>query len=293
MQKNNAIREELELISPIVQKIGNQNPFDLPSAYFEKFPDQLMLRLREEVNEGFDSLKELNKNAPFSLPDGYFNTLADSILNRVHQLKADSPSSELQSLSPFLAGLEKRNPFTVPTGYFDELSPTVQRIVEANSAIESSEETLAELLTSLKTHNVFQVPAGYFEHLPGEILKKVEPETAKVVSLSFKQTALKYAAAASIVLMLGVSSWLLTRNTSPATIANNAIVTDLDSSFKAISDKDIENYVEHASPLIIDPYPVASEVKDIDMKEMLANVADEDLKNYVDKYGLSENYLTN
>ena len=69
---------------------------------------------------------------------------------------------ELESISPYLAGLELRLAFKVPKGYFDDLPDTILESVSP--------------LADLKAKKTFKVPANYFESLPDLVLSKVAPQ---------------------------------------------------------------------------------------------------------------------
>lgn len=55
----------------------NNNPFKTPESYFERFPDRLASRMREERHapEG--------QNGGFRVPEGYFEQFADRLSDRI------------------------------------------------------------------------------------------------------------------------------------------------------------------------------------------------------------------
>ena len=145
---------------------------------------------------------------------------------------------ELKSISPLLAGIEKRNVFTAPEDYFDTLTIDIFKKINFNS-IESgltvpegyfeglstsilhkiknlpehaSTELrdLSPMLYSIQNENVFTVPPNYFKNLPDEILNGIQPQPqTKVVVMKKRQSIFRYAAAAVITAIIGVSSLLV------------------------------------------------------------------------------------
>lgn len=169
--------------------------------------------------------------------------------------------NELESISPFLAGIEKANVFSVPNDYFNELAEriTTYTILNKNENInvskpetlkvpegyfdtlsdnilakikrseaETTEEELRQLsplLYSLKDKNVFTTPAGYFENLSNNVLNKLNHKSTKIVSINKVKTWWKYAAAAVITGAIAISS-LEIFNSSPDMKKNTSIVTE-------------------------------------------------------------------
>lgn len=164
------------------------------------------MKLSAEI---FDELKTISpllagmeKTHVFSIPEGYFDLITVALLKRINT------DSEF-----------KTNKLTVPEGYFENLSTTILnkiRSVNANPADEL--RSLSPMLYSIQNENVFEVPAGYFRNLEYEILDKViiKPE-AKVVQLKKRDSIWKYAAAAVVTGVIGLSS-LMMFNTSKETV---------------------------------------------------------------------------
>lgn len=75
--------------------------------------------------------------------------------------------SELEGLSPMLAGIEKRNVFSVPEGYFDSISERILALVN---------EPVATVISGISTQPVLEVPDGYFDGLATDILAKIRQQ---------------------------------------------------------------------------------------------------------------------
>jgi len=71
-------------------------------------------------------------------------------------------SSELLTLSPFLATVERGNPFRVPGGYFTQLAQNTLEIALEDDELRASAPVTMNLQTA---DNNMSVPEGYFEEL--------------------------------------------------------------------------------------------------------------------------------
>jgi hypothetical protein len=160
MENRNHILNELREIGPVVAGIGQQNPYTVPTGYFEGLAEQMLQLVK--ANETPVLPQATN---PYQVPQGYFEGLADSILQRVKA--RETVSAVLPS--------EKKNPYQVPQGYFEGLADTILQKVTAN------EEVLSPVLLQAK-QNPYQVPQGYFEGLADTILQRVTANEEEVLS---------------------------------------------------------------------------------------------------------------
>jgi hypothetical protein len=80
--------------------------------------------------------------------------------------------SELQSISPIVAGIVPVTPYEIPTGYFDNLTGQMLELIK-------EEKTSAVLLHASK--NPYSVPDNYFENLPNQILLYLKSEQVSPV----------------------------------------------------------------------------------------------------------------
>lgn len=86
MQRDPAISNELGNISNTLSEISDKPVFSVPDAYFERFPDLMMRKVKAM-------------------------DMAD--------VSDNDPAKEIASLSPLLAGLSRDIPMKVPEGYFN------------------------------------------------------------------------------------------------------------------------------------------------------------------------------
>lgn len=140
--------------------------FKVPERYFENLTTAILHKIEPKANP-----------QPFSIPEGYFDELSANILGKIQAI--ENKNIDLESL-------ERVNIFKVPENYFQEL--------ELNTNIER-----------FGKENIFNVPKGYFESLNEKILAKVTPKEAKIAKVNWwKSPQIKWSAAASVVLMVGL-----------------------------------------------------------------------------------------
>lgn len=147
----------------------------------------------ERENEILNELKALNsplaglsRAMPYAVPEGFFDGLAQQIVAGV--LAAEGEDSIL--------ALPKSLPYKVPQNYFEDTAAQILAI----TALPATEEP------------AFEVPAGYFEALPGRIMTAVrtkEQPAAKPRIIDFRpaRRVIKWAAAAMLILGIGISSY--------------------------------------------------------------------------------------
>lgn len=178
----------------------------------------------------------------------------------------DTIQNELKELNSILAGISNRNVYTVPEGYFDVLSHDIlQGIREQTSAIADSSTVPAgyfdgladsimgkikagavadegsSLLVGIQNINVYQVPEGYFDNLAANILSKLH-QPAKVVVMRARSTFFRYAAAAVITGIMGLSVISVFDKKPTDRFASTA--KDLDKEFASITDAEIVSYLQ-------------------------------------------------
>lgn len=239
MHNNYNIQAELEGISPLVAGISNRNVYTVPAGYFEAMLADVLQTVQQ-----FPAGDKVM--ADFSVPDGYFEGLAGSIMNRIKAEENHQESSLLQSL-------KTASTYSIPEGYFDSLPETIL------GKIKPVTEEQSVLLESVKHINPYKVPAGYFERLAGEISNKVSAhKPAKVIIMKQRSSVFRYAAAAVITGLMGLSVISLLnnkQNTEKPSIAmadvmkdaNNMLKQgDLEKEFSSLSDSDIVNYLEQS-----------------------------------------------
>ncbi|MDQ6757612.1 MAG: hypothetical protein M3004_11830 [Bacteroidota bacterium] len=130
-----------------------------------------------------------NKNT-FSVPEGYFNTLPMEVYKKIN--------------------LNSASNLFVPQNYFENLSNTIlNKIKDLNDNAAKELRELSPMLYSVQNENVFTVPIHYFENTTEEILNKVSPKLPSKVLTINSRSVWKYAAAAIMAGIIGVSSLLV------------------------------------------------------------------------------------
>ena len=144
---------------------------------------------------------------------------------------------------------------SVPEGYFDSLAGNILQKIKREQNISAAEE-MAELsfvISAIGNENIFTVPQGYFEQLNFTAGEK----TARVVKMNPLRAVYRYAAAAVITGLIGLSVINIVDNkndtitsdlvvqTASAVKAGNEIIRkgSFENELNNISDKDIEQYL--------------------------------------------------
>lgn len=234
MQRNLTILNELKELGSPLAEIAPVNVFSVPDGYFEAFAPAVLLNIHRQES-----------NTPaMEVPAGYFDSLAGNIMNRI---KAETAVDQDQD-PVFMPELKKINVFTVPDGYFERL---------ANETVSKLDNSETAFLPDLKHKPAFEVPQGYFEQLPATILQKVkaEQQPAKVISMGNRPSVFRYAAAAVVTGILGLTLFNAIfkparENTSG--IETAAVISEgkkiaaegsFDKELESITDEDIVNYL--------------------------------------------------
>ena len=124
MTRSTDIVKELEEISPVVAQLNTTLPYQVPEVYFETLNTVIMARIAAGGNEENSLLQVAGKIMPQDVPAGYFDTLADSVLTKIKNAN-NNITSELQEISPVVAGIGNANVYEVPVGYFDAFTTAV------------------------------------------------------------------------------------------------------------------------------------------------------------------------
>lgn len=117
MEKNVEIISEMQQISSIVADIGNANVYTAPVGYFENLSEEVLGKVKTNVNLPVTSL-------PLSQPPAsYFDDLAGNILFKIKSGVAvhNEVAAELEEVAPLLNSISKRNVYSVPNDYFSGL----------------------------------------------------------------------------------------------------------------------------------------------------------------------------
>ena len=245
---------------------------------------------------GLDSGLPLQNNPnPFSVPEGYFDGLAASILARVKG--QDDAASELQVLSPLLAGISRQMPYAVPGGYFEQnLSSLPSLTGNENSAV----------LDYIGKSLPYSVPEGYFDRLPEQILANLVRPKAKLVPF-FSRTWARAAAAAAIIgaIFLGgyqllnqpgseqsVATTYPTADTSDKLVARNENV-NLTQVIRSASTEEIDAFIQNV------PYNPAKLQEEAtpsaeggEVAELLKDVSASEIDAFLDQLPTADEDLT-
>ena len=197
------------------------------------------------------------------------------------------------------------NDISVPDGYFNSLARNIlQKIrIEENISVTEEMEEISPVISEIGNTNIFKVPQGYFEQLRFT----AEVKTAKVVKMNPLRAVYKYAAAAVITGLIGISVINIVDNkndtviqspfvqTAGAVKAGNEIIRkgSYENEFNTISDKDIEQYLTQNGQ-DVHAALVASSTDDAALPEATDYLLDENtLDEYLNTNNLNTNNLKN
>ena len=302
MNNRTLINNELQSIAPALVNAPAAMPYTLPPDYFLHLAPHLL----DLVNGEPVLLNGVSREMPYAVPTGYFAEFAQSVLQK---LNIEQGNAFNQSEEPFsFSGASRKMPYTVPANYFETLpkvvlakavAPVQQSVPEGYfeslpdlllakvRQIETKNELdeIAPLLNTISRKPVQHVPQGYFENLQSAI---PQPETkAPVVSIGKKTSWLKYAAAASVAIMLSFGAYFLFNNskTEVPSIANQPTITVINDELASLDTKTIENYLQTsntstAAAMSIDDW---EEIENADLDKLLRNFTDQQLKKHIEE----------
>lgn len=308
MENKNIILQEAAQISPAVASIGNENPYRAPNGYFDQLTAQVLAKVQGEalpatpapyaVPEGyFDNLAgnimaKIKTQAapvaepaflhaedelaslppclptPYSIPAGYFDTLAGNVLAAIKQ--------QAETTLPFIA-----MPYTAPQGYFDGLAASVMAKINTNKVQHGSEaaaelQELSPLLAGIGKQMPYQVPVGYFQQLSVTIPAEEKP-AAKVISMySSRRKWFTYAAAACVVLILGVGGFMFRNGNVKGS------ETTYEKALANVSDADIKAYLDEQPATTIDAGAQQDE-QEPDVQNDIEQTSTQDIQEYLNE----------
>lgn len=275
------IQEELLGISPLVAGIEPVNPYEVPAGYFNSLAAQVHLSIKQSLAEPAIALPAMA--SPYQVPEGYFDALPAMILQRIHATEAQEHAEEIEHLSPLLSKLNKPVPFSVPEGYFENFPGDLVDGVRAVDFVNAELEEYSPLLASVKSKNVYLVPAGYFEGLATEVLEKARSaKRPGSIIRNMKRQVLRYSIAAMIVGVITLGGWLFTidGNQKAQSITT---ATGIDN----ISNEEMVSYLEQ-SPDNDASSTDSYDMKEEDVKELMADLSDDELKAYLEQNASSK-----
>jgi hypothetical protein len=146
-------------------------------------------------------------------------------------------------------------------------------------------QEISPFLGNLKKENPFTVPAGYFENLVPEI-NRPQQTPAKVIRLSAAKRFYRYAAAAVIAGIFGITAILMfnqkSDNTTLALNQDSVTQSDLEQKVNALTDEEIADFIEGISITAYDNPVGGGEINEEEVRLMLADISDKELEKYLD-----------
>jgi hypothetical protein len=204
MFKPDNIISELKELSPVVANIGRVNVFKVPIGYFDTLSTYILLLAHTSTIENLQSRDQL------FVPENYFDSLANNIMARIKNESFVGVAQETKEISELIAGIGNKNIFSVDNGYFDQLADNIQIKLKPEPVSEAARETaaLSKTVAEIGHENVFTVPQNYFESLAEQVnLKIIKP--AKLVNINSHFTVFRYAAAAVVTGIMGLSLFMM------------------------------------------------------------------------------------
>jgi hypothetical protein len=283
MYQQDDILIELQLLSPTLAQVPRVNVFSVPEGYFELLSGQLLSLI---YTDNLD-------RAPLAgsaVPAGYFENLADAIMARIKKEYQTEVVIETQAISGIVAEIGNKNIYSVPQGYFEGLSQAIADKRKSRMWSEAAEETnhISELVAGIGNTNIFKVPQGYFNELPDQIKSRVTA-SAKVITMKSRFSTFRYAAAAVVTGLIGLSLFLMLNKSGDSTKptvqtaavmseANQIIKTNsFDKEFSSVTDAAIVSFLE-------------SKGQDVEAA-LVASLTDEKNLPDADDYLINENTL--
>ena len=192
-----------------------------------------------------------------------------------------------------------RATYSIPEGYFEELVRNVlQKIHAEENSVREEIMGLSPFIAGISNRNVFTVPNGYFEGLNGAV--KISTP-AKIIKMNQARAMFKYAAAAVITGLLGISVINIVDNnrglkdpieqTAETGIKTNDILKtgNFDKELNSLSDNEIVKYLKESGDDINAALVATSVNEGATLPEPTDYLTDE---NTLDNY-LNENNLKN
>lgn len=247
-----------------------------------------------------DELRNLESSLPvidspaFSIPDGYFDGLAAALLEKVKTGSVASVESELNELSPLLAGLPKTTPYAVPSSYFSE---------NLNVSFQSGDEA-SVVLNAVGKDLPYNVPVGYFDTLPERLLATVTHKPAAKVVPLFGRTWMRVAAAAAVVggLVLGGLQVFGDKQTGgavvgqqPVQVSQTAVAkTDpaIEKEIEQASTKELEEFIESVPSTAIASTKKENKAVRREVEDLLKDVSVNEMESFLSALPVADDDLT-
>jgi hypothetical protein len=244
--------------------------------------DQIILSELQAISPAVANLPKTN---PFSVPLDYFETNISNLMNGINKKQINDKNKLLN----FISSIEKNKPvFEVPNDYFETFESKLMNNIHTAQSVNTELGEIAPGLISLRTNNPFTVPNGYFDK-PVIGLQSRKNKSAKVFQM---KNILRYAAAACIVGLIGLSYLLIKVDDSLTLVANtsnnqqaeelslNEMVVYLEQMEGIDHDNDAAFSNEDESNLLVD---LDSET----IKELLNGIPDKGIQEFIEIEGVT------
>jgi hypothetical protein len=161
------------------------------------------------------SVANLPKTNPFSVPLDYFETNISNLINHIKEKHVNDENNSLNLIS----SIEKNNPvFELPNDYFETFENKLMNKIRTAQSIDDEFSEIAPGLISLRTNNPFTVPKDYFDSTVIGV-PSTKNKLAKVFQM---KKMLRYAAAACIIGLIGLSYLLMKLDHSVTSVASSS-----------------------------------------------------------------------
>ena len=302
MNNRTLINNELQSIAPALVAAPVAMPYTLPPDYFLRLAPHLLDLVKEETV----SLTGVSKEMPYAIPAGYFAQFAQSVLQKLGADKDDTLDQSEEQFS--FSTASKKMPYAVPENYFETLpkvmlakaSAPKQQSIPAGyfeslpelmlakvRQMESKNELdeVAPLLNTISKKPVQHVPQGYFEKLQPAIPQ--QENNVPIVSIGSKKGWLKYAAAASVAIMLSFGAYFLFSNskTPVPSVANQPTLNVINDELASLDTKTIENYLQTTGASVATTISV-DDLENLDnatLDKLLQDFTDQQLKKHIEE----------
>ncbi len=252
MNNRTSILNELQTLAPGLAHLPTAMPYTVPQGYFETLAPTLLATLKTGALPLLFLPKD--KKMPYSVPEGYFENLARDIVRKVSPAQA------------------------VPEGYFDTL-PAILLNKIRHQEVTQELETVAPLLNTISKKPVQAVPEGYFEQLQPPV-KKVDLHQAPIVPIKKRTGWLKYAAAASVVLLLsfGAYRYFDKPPSGGIVVVTPAQVEKLDNQLAQLDNETIEQYLQENESVTESNATWSKNAQEDDIETLLQDFTDQELQ---------------
>ena len=214
---------------------GIKLPYVVAEGYFDNFSANVLKGLTKE-----EALLQAIRVPNYNVPNGYFDDLSNQIFARVNSLKSND-DDELTLIAPVFNTISKELPYQVPDNYFERIE-IAQNVVE-------KETKVAKIISIAKYKSWIRVAVA-----------------ASIIG----------------ILVAGATIFSINKHSKDAYLSYKSYKTeDLNASIKKLSDDDLikylnNDYIASNSEMIILEDGIAPSVK-----QKVEAVSDKDLEEYL------------